>query len=249
MSPGRQSEIDLILRPIRSAMYGLIAQENMRRDDDDGNGIVIVTECVRTGHDNVPVEVEALSTEIIASALGSSDLRFLLKFDEQQRKKMMLSLIHLSVNPLVLSATARDNDFVNHDPILTLPAHMIISNDIGIEACCIQRSETLVPYQAIGIIFRVLLLMCENHREQTKHDEESAEYIDIGVGECEALMKQIVLLNCGVDISNLPEILPSPHTVQVAALFLATVSAVTELSELLDLQQLIPEPARLFSGI
>ena len=161
----------------------------------------------------------------------------------------MVSLIHLSVDPLVLSATARDNDFVNDDPILNLPEHVTISNDVGTETYCIQRSETLVPYQAIGIIFRVLLLMCEQRREQTKYEEDPEDHIDVGAFECEALMKQIVLLNCGVDISSLPEILPSPHTAQVAALFLATVSAVTAVSELLDLQEWIPEPARLFSGI
>jgi len=67
MTLGRQSEIDLTLRPIRRAMYGLIAQRENRRAGSaqgEGSSVAVVTEFVRIGHDSVPVQVDAISAEV-----------------------------------------------------------------------------------------------------------------------------------------------------------------------------------------
>ena len=85
---------------------------------------------------------------------------------------------------------------------------------IHIHICIHTYIHIQVPYQAIGVIFRVLFLMCESRRREGEKTGDT-EHIQVGACEYEALVKQIVLLNCGVDFSALPAVTPSPHTVQV----------------------------------
>jgi len=146
MSLGRQSEIDLTLRPIRRAMYGLIAQRESGgagSAQGEGNGIAVIREIVRIGHDNVPVEVEAISAEEIALALGSADLQCLLKSNERQRKKMMVALLQLSVDPSILAVDFRCTGFTN-DPLMKIPDVVTLPNDTGNAEYCPERLEAEV---------------------------------------------------------------------------------------------------------
>jgi len=194
---------------------------------------------VRIGHDKVPVEVEAVSAEQITLALGSADLRCLLESDEQQRKTMMIMLLHLPVHPSILAANTHKNKKRNknknknknnnikkfmHDPLIKLPESVTLSEDISNTMYCAARWETHththththshMPYRAIGVIFRALFLMCESRRRD-RVESGDTDYIRVGAHEYEALVKQIILLNCGADFSSLPAVTPSPHTVQV----------------------------------
>lgn len=106
-----------------------------------------------------------------------------------------------------------------------------------------------IPYRVCGSILRVLLLLAGTRaaaEEAAGGDFENV--VHVGAWEYECLKTGMFLLSCGVDTSALPPITPSAHTVQVASLFVATVSSLTAAAQLLDLEGWIPEPARLFSG-
>ena len=235
MCPGRESEIDITLRPIRAAMYSLILPSGNGNHEQDS----IVTEYVRVGHDELPVHVHAISSDIIASALGSSDLLFLRQCDEQRRQRILHCFLHLPVDVSILCTEAIDEEFLQLDPLLRLPDFISIT----------QKDPVQMPFRVIGIIFRVLFAMCKSRVSSgVKAGDNLDHYIHVGAGEYEALMKQTILLNCGFDASSLPALTPSPHTAQVASLFLATISAVSAAAELLDTGFWMPEPAQLFSG-
>jgi len=106
-----------------------------------------------------------------------------------------------------------------------------------------------VPYRVYGVVLRVFLLLFGTRaaaEEAAGGDFESV--VHVGAWEYECLKTCMFLLNCGVDVSALPPVTPSAHTVHVASLFLGTVSAVASAAQLLDLDSWIPEPAQLFSG-
>jgi hypothetical protein len=125
------------------------------------------------------------------------------------------------------------------DPLLHLPDFISIT----------EKDLVQMPFRVIGIIFRVLFAMCKSRVScWVKAGDNLDHYIHVGAGEYEALMKQMILLNCGYDASSLPALTPSPHTAQVASLFLATISAVSAAAKLLDTGFWMPAPAQLFPG-
>jgi hypothetical protein len=125
------------------------------------------------------------------------------------------------------------------DPLLHLPDFISIT----------EKDLVQMPFRVIGIIFRVLFAMCKSRVSSwVKAGDNLDHYIHVGAGEYEALMKQMILLNCGYDASSLPALTPSPHTAQVASLFLATISAVSAAAKLLDTGFWMPAPAQLFPG-
>jgi len=141
----------------------------------------------------------------------------LLESDERQRKEMMFALLHLPVDPSILIVDTRSTDFMC-DPLIKLPDSVTLSrtqNDVGnTKYGGGGRMEIEVPYRALGVIFRVLFLMCASRRRGGVESGDT-DYIRVGACEYEALVKQIVLLNCGTDLSALHAVTPSPHTVQV----------------------------------
>jgi hypothetical protein len=195
VSPGRESEIDITLRPIRAAMYSLILPSGNGNHERDS----IVTEYVRVGHDELPVHVHAISSDVIASALGSSDLLFLRQCDEQRRQRILHCFLHLPADVSILCTEAIDEEFLQLDPLVRLPDCISIT----------EKDPVQMPFRVIGIIFRVLFAMCKSRVSSgVKAGDNLDHYIHVGAGEYEALMKQMIVLNCGFDASSLPALTP-----------------------------------------
>ena len=248
MYPDCESEMDLTLRPLRRMLFSLLVAAGeggvggVGGEDGGGNhqGPAVVAEFVRVGHERVKREVETVSAEVLAEVLGSADLAVLRASDARDRRWALHLLVHMGADPKLLALDAFDRNAMGEDALLNL------SDSILTE---INGEFVEVPYQVYGVILRVFLLVFGTRaaaEQAAGGDFETV--VHVGAWEYECLLTCIFLLSSRVDVSSLPPITPSAHTVHVASLFVCTVSAVTSAAQLLGLDDWTPEPAQIFAG-
>lgn len=156
------------------------------------------------------------------------------------------SLLALGGSLLACQASLLTSDVFDASAMEEGDALLNVSDTVLVE---VKGEYKEVAYRVYGLILRVFLLLFGTRasaEEAAGGDFESV--VHIGVWEYECLKTLMFILCCDVDISHLPPVTPSAHTVHVASLFLGTVSAVTAAAQLLDLDSWMPEPAQIYSG-
>ena len=102
--PDAESEVDLVLRPLRRAMYSLLVGGG---SEGGGDGKAVVTERVRVGHTRTQVPVECIAQGDLAHVLpcggAGSSLALLRQADERSRHQVRLPVCLLRV-PIARSA-------------------------------------------------------------------------------------------------------------------------------------------------
>ena len=109
MFPGRESEVDRTLRPLRRAFYSLLVGRVDAAAAPGGAAAgTQVSELVRHGHERKAVAVEVVEEAVLARALGCADLRALRERDDAARRRDLHLLLHLVADARLLAVEAVD---------------------------------------------------------------------------------------------------------------------------------------------